>query len=110
MTNKLLLWGGALTLSAVALAGPKTYDLTLSAPMKAGSVQLAPGEYKLTVEGSNAIFTGAQTRQSVTVPVKIENSDTKYRATELDSAMQGGTAQITSIQLGGSKTKLEFGK
>ena len=110
MTNRWLLWGGALALSAVAMAGSKTYDLVFSAPIKAGSVQLAPGEYKLTVEGSNAIFTGAHTRQSVTVPVKVENGDTKYGATALDSTMQGSTAQITSIQLGGSKTKLEFGQ
>jgi hypothetical protein len=99
-----------LALSAVAMAGSKTYDLVFSAPIKAGSVQLAPGEYKLTVEGSNAIFTGAHNRQSVTVPVKVENNDTKYEATALDSTMQGGAAQITSIQLGGSKTKLEFGE
>ena len=110
MTNRLLLWGGALTLSAVAMAGSKAYDVVLSAPMKAGSVQLAPGEYKLTVDGSNAIFTGAHTRQSVTVPVKVENNDTKYEATAVGSTTQGGTRQITSIQLGGSKTKIEFGQ
>jgi len=110
MTHRFLLWGGALTLSAVAFAGPKTYDVTLPSAAKAGSVQLAAGEYKVKVEGSNAIFTGTQTHQSVTVPVKVENADTKYGATALDSTMQGGTAQITSIELGGSKTKLEFGQ
>jgi hypothetical protein len=52
----------------------------------------------------------AQSRQSVTVPVKIENGDTKYNATALDTTKQAGTEQITSIELGGSKTKLEFGK
>jgi hypothetical protein len=110
MTNKLLLCGGALALSAVALAGPKTYSLVLSSAAKAGSAQLAPGEYRLKVEGSNAIFTDSQNHQSVTVPVKVENSDTKYNATALDTTKQGESVQITSIELGGSKTKLEFGK
>ena len=110
MTHKLLLWGGALTLSAVAIAGPKTYDVVLPSAAKAGNVQLAPGEYKVKVEGSNAIFMGAQSRESVTVPVKVENAGTKYSATALDTIKQGDSLLITSIELGGSKTKLEFGQ
>jgi hypothetical protein len=110
MTKKLPLWLGALALSAVAIAGPKTYDVVLSTSAKAGSTQLAAGEYKVKVEGSNAIFTGAQNRESVTVPVKIENGDTKYSSTVLDTSKQGDSVLITSIELGGSKIKLEFGK
>jgi hypothetical protein len=44
------------------------------------------------------------------VPVKVENTDTKYSATALDTTRQGDTQQITSIELGGSKIKLEFGQ
>src|ERR1700692_2267498 len=110
MTNRWLLWGGALALSTVAFAGAKTYDVTLSSATAAGSVQLAPGEYKLKVDGSNAIFTGVQNHQSFSVPVKIENGDAKYNATTLDTTGQGSAAKLTSIELGGSKTKLEFGK
>ena len=110
MTNRLLLWSGALALSVVAFAGSKTYDLTLSSTVKAGSAQLAPGDYKLKLDGSNAVITGAQNGKSVTVPVKVENGNTKYGSTTFDSTTQGGATQITSIELGGSKTKLEFGK
>ena len=110
MTHKLLLWGGTLAFSALAIAGPKTYDIVLSSAAKAGSVQLAAGEYKLKVEGSNAIFTEVQTRESFTVPVKVESTNTKYNSTALDTSAQSGTQQITSIELGGSKTKLEFGQ
>ncbi|MBZ5636544.1 MAG: hypothetical protein LAO55_25755 [Acidobacteriia bacterium] len=110
MTNRLLRWGAALAFSAVAFAGSKTYDVLLSSGAKAGSVQLAPGEYRLKVEGSNAIFTGTENRQSFTVPVKVENTNTRYSATALDTVKQGDTVKITSIQLGGSKTKLEFGQ
>jgi hypothetical protein len=110
MTKKLPLWLGALALSAVAIAGPKTYDVVLSTSAKAGSTQLAAGEYKVKVEGSNAIFTGPQGRESVTVPVKVENGDTKYNSTVLDTSKQGDSVLITSIELGGSKIKLEFAK
>lgn len=110
MTNKLPLLIGALALSSLAIAGQKSYDVVLTAPTKAGSVQLAAGEYKVKVEGSNAVFTDEHTRASFTVPVTVENSNTKFDATSLDSTTQGNTAQITSIQLGGSKIKLEFSK
>lgn len=110
MTMKLRLWIGALALSTVAMAGPKTYNVTLSNPMTAGSTQLPSGEYRLKVEGTNAIFTSSHTHESVTVPVKVENSETKYNLTSLGTTQQGDTTQITSIRLGGTHTKLEFGQ
>jgi len=110
MTNRFLLWGAALAFSTVAMAGPKTYDVFLSEGAKAGNVQLAAGEYKLKVEGANAVFTATENHQTFTVPVKVENTETKYNSTALDTTKQGDTVKITSIQLGGSKTKLEFGQ
>jgi hypothetical protein len=62
------------------------------------------------VEGTNAIFTDQHTRASVTVPVKVENEPEKFSSTALDTTKQGGATQITSIELGGSNMKLEFGK
>jgi hypothetical protein len=62
------------------------------------------------VEGSNAIFTDEHTRTSFTVPVTVENTNTKFNSTALDTTKQGDTARITSIELGGSNVKLEFGK
>lgn len=109
MTNKLPLLIGVVTLSTLAMAGPKSYSVALSAPTKAGSTQLAAGDYKLQVEGTNAIFTDSH-RASVTVPVKVENSNTKFKSTSVDTSTQSGSQQITSIELGGSNTKLEFGK
>lgn len=110
MTNKLPLFIGAMALSTLAMAGPKSYNVSLSAPTKAGSVQLAPGDYKVKVDGSNAIFTDEHTRASFTVPVKVENAQTKFNATTLDTKTQGNTTQIVAIGLGGSKVKLDFGK
>jgi len=110
MINKSLLSVAVLTLGTVAIASAKSYDVVLEHAVKAGNVQLTAGEYKLKVDGSNAVFTEARTRQSVTVPVKIENGDKKYQDTEIDTAKQGEADQIKSIELGGSKTKLEFGQ
>lgn len=99
-----------MTLSTVSIVSAKSYSFSLATPMQAGSAQLAPGDYKLEIEGSNAILTDKKTRKSVTVPVKVEETSTKYDSTSLDSSSAGGTAQITAIKLGGSKTKIEFSK
>jgi hypothetical protein len=108
MTNKILLCIAALSLSAVASA--KSYSVVLSNPMKVGTAQLMPGEYKVKVEGSNAIFTDQKTQKSLTVPVKIDTAEKKYYSTEIDTAKQGDMDQIKTIELGGSTTKLEFGQ
>jgi hypothetical protein len=110
ITNKLTLFIGAVALSTVAVAAPKSYNVVVSTPMKAGKIALAPGDYKVKVEGTNAVFTDSHTRESITVPVKIENSGAKFTSTALDTTKQGDTTQIKSIELGGSNTKLEFGK
>ena len=110
MTKKLLLWVGVLTLSTVAVVSAKTYEIVFSTPVQLGTVQLAPGTYKLSVEGSNAIFTDTKTHKSVTVPAKVEDGSTKYKITSLESATQGTVTSIGGIRLGGTKTRLGFGQ
>jgi hypothetical protein len=104
MTSKSLLLIGTLALAGIASA--KSYDIVLSAPAKAGSVQLAAGEYSLKVQGSNAIFTNVETGKSVTAAVKVENGAKKFEQTAVDSTGN----QIKSIELGGSNTMLELGE
>jgi len=42
--------------------------------------------------------------------VKSEETNTKYDVTSVDNVTQGSTVQINAIKLGGTKTKLGFGK
>ena len=108
MNTKSLLLIGTLALAGIASA--KSYDIVLSAPAKAGSVQLAAGEYSLKVQGSNAIFTNIDTGKSFTTAVKSEDAGRKFSTTAVDSSSNNGTDQITAIELGGSSTKLELGE
>ena len=109
-TNKLILSVGIAALSMVAFAAPKTYDVVFSKAVQAGTTELAPGEYKVALEGTNAIFTPAHTHNSLTVPVKVESSNQKYVANAIDTIKAGNKLQLKSIGLGGSKTKIEFGQ
>ena len=110
MTTRSLLIVGALTLSSIGIASAKSFDIILGAPAMAGSTELKAGEYKLKVEGTQAVFTEAQGSKSITVPVKIENSDHKFGQTSVETSNQNGMDNINSIGLAGSNTKLEFGK
>jgi hypothetical protein len=108
MTTKSLLLIGTLALAGIASA--KSYDIVLSSPTKAGSVQLAAGEYSLKVEGSNAVFTNVETGKKFTTAVKSEDAGKKFNATAVDTDSKNGSDQITAIELGGSSTKLEMGE
>ena len=110
MNGKSLLVVGALTLASLGIASAKSYDLVLSAPAMAGTTELKPGEYKLKVDGSQAVITDQQNAKSVTVPVKVENSDKKFDYTTVESSKQGGMDTIQAIDLGGSNTRLTLGQ
>ncbi|HWC99939.1 MAG TPA: hypothetical protein VG456_24435 [Candidatus Sulfopaludibacter sp.] len=106
--KKSFILAGVLSLSAICFAGSKSYDINLSNPAKAGSVVLAPGQYKLQVQGTNAVFTDQKTRKTFTAPIKVETSAKKYQFTSVDTAPDAGSEKITSIELGGSTTQLAF--
>ena len=109
MKIRMLLLAGTLSFSMFSVANAKSYDITIDNPAKAGPALLAPGEYRVKVEGSNAVFTNVRTDQKFTAPVTVENSAKKHENTAVESNVQGGTEQIKAIELGGSRETLEFG-
>ena len=110
MTVKSIFMVGALLLSTVSLVSAKTYDIHISSPTMAGNVQLPAGEYKLKVDGTNAVLTDVDNDKKFTTTVKVETEDKKFEQTAVVTDDSKGTNQIKSIELGGSTTKLEFGE
>ncbi|HTB19341.1 MAG TPA: hypothetical protein VK708_14575 [Bryobacteraceae bacterium] len=111
MNGKSLLMVGALALASLGIASAKTYDIILEHPANAGTNQLKAGEYKVKVEGSQAVFTDARNgKSSISVPVKIENGDKKFGDTTLETDDQTGVSNIREIDLGGSNTRLMLGQ
>jgi len=108
MTTKSLLILGALGLASVGIASAKSYDIVLTDPAMVGTTQLHPGEYKLKVEGNQAIFTDVQNSQTFTASVKVENANAKFDDTRVESTHQGDMDHINRIDLGGSTTQLAF--
>jgi hypothetical protein len=108
MKNSLVL--GMLFVSSLCFAGQKSYDVIFSAPATVGGVQLAAGEYKVKVDGANAVFTDAHSFKSVSTAVKVETSTKKFQYTAVDATKDGSVDKVNAIELGGSTTKLEFTK
>ena len=107
--KKSLVLGVVLSLSSLCFAGQKSYDVIFSAPATVAGVKLAAGEYKVKVDGTNAVFTDSN-RKSVSAPVKVENGAKKYRATAVDASKGTPADTVNAIELGGSTTRLEFAK
>jgi VCBS repeat-containing protein len=99
---------GVLAVSTLSIASAKTYEITLATQSKAGNVPLKAGQYRLKVEGSNATFVNVENGKTATAPVKVVSTDKKFETTTVDASKEGDTSLIKDIELGGSKTKLEF--
>ncbi len=93
----------------LAVASAKTYDVSMSAPATVGTVQLAPGDYRLAVNGSKAVFTSIKdSHKTFETNVKVENADKKFPFTAIESRKVEGRNHVDNIELGGTKLKLEF--
>ena len=110
MSKTSFLLVGVLSLCGIAAAGTKSYNISLAVAAKAGALQLAAGDYKLKIEGSNAIFMEPQTLKTFTAPIKLVPAARKFSYTAVETAEEGGSERITAIDLGGSATQVEFTK
>jgi hypothetical protein len=108
MTKRSLLLLGVLAMVTLPIASAKSYDIAFSGPTMVGNAQLPAGQYTLKVEGSNAVITNGDNYKSVTAPVKIESIDKKYDETAVVTIRKGDAQHVSVIELGGSKTKLDF--
>src|SRR3954447_4595040 len=109
LMKKSFVLGVVLSLATVCFAGQKTFTIVLDKVTTAGAVKLAPGEYKVKIDGTNAVFTDSKYK-SVTAPVKVETSAKKFNYTAVDAVKTGTGDSINAIEVGGTTTKLEFAK
>jgi hypothetical protein len=107
--KKSFVLGVVLSLSTLCFAGQKSFTIVLDKATTVGSLKLAPGEYKVKVDGSNAVFTNSKYK-SVTTPVKVETTEKKFKETAVDTVNSNDGAAVTAIQVGGTTTKLDFSK
>lgn len=91
-------------LAGLALAGTKSYTITLYQPSVIGNTELKAGSYKVDVLDQKAVIHNGKTTSEV--PVKVETNDSKYADTSVRFNTDGGKYRVQEIHLGGTKTKL----
>jgi hypothetical protein len=96
-----------LTAFTVREGQAKSYELNLVRSIAAGAVQIPPGAYRLEVKEGKAILTNTASGKSFQFPVKVTNTDEKFKDTSVQTSGGGNSEQLKSIQLGGSKVRLE---
>jgi hypothetical protein len=91
---------------ALVVASAATYRVTIVQPSVVKGNELKAGDYRLNVQNDKVTIING--KQSIEVPVKIENVEQKYDSTAVRYSDQGGKLTISEIRLGGTKTKLVF--
>ncbi|HXS94937.1 MAG TPA: hypothetical protein VN736_10050 [Candidatus Limnocylindrales bacterium] len=107
MTTKNFVAIAALALSTLSIASAKSYEILLPTATQVGAVQLAAGQYRVKVEGSNAVFTNVRSEKSYTAPAKIETTQ-KHEDTAVQTKKDAAGERMESIDLGGSNQTLGF--
>jgi len=86
----------------------KSYKINLSFGAKLGSNEMAPGSYKVSVDGNSVHIVNSNSGKGFDAPVKVETGETKFDHTAITTEKIGEAVQIREIRLGGSKTLLNF--
>ena len=97
-----------LALTSFAFAGVKHYDVTFGVPAMLGSTSVESGQYQLSFDGSKVTLVNANTRKSVEATATVQTSEKKFSETVVQSKRVDGKDLVNSIQLGGTKTALDF--
>ena len=96
-----------LALVAVSLVSAKTYHFAVSDPAQAGTAQLTAGEYRLKLDGSQAVLMD-KTGHQIDTGVKVEEAERKFDHTAVTTTQENGTVRIESVELGGSNKRVVF--
>ena len=107
MFKKLVILALMSVVLVTAKTSVKTYTVHFSETVKAGSVDLKAGEYKLKVEGSQVVFTDQRGKQ-IEASATVESTDRKFDRTSITMSTADGTSRLVSIQLGGSNNTVKF--
>ncbi len=95
-------------IAGLALAGVKTYTVSLLQPAMLGRTELKAGDYQLQVDGVKVVVHSGKT--TAEAPMRVETNGSKYENTTIRLSESNGKQRITEIRLGGTTTKLVFGE
>jgi hypothetical protein len=87
---------------ALGIAGAASYSFTVTDPIWIGNTQLKPGQYKVEMQGGEAVFKNG--KQTVEAPAVEEKADKKFPYTSFESV----DSKVREIHLGGTSTTIKL--
>jgi hypothetical protein len=93
---------------SLSILSAKSYEIILDTAAKAGNLELKAGKYNVNLDASKVRFTDVNSGKSVETTAKIVSADKKFDSTMVDTKQVNGATQINEIDLGGTKTKVQF--
>ena len=92
-----------LAMMALSIASAATpYELTLLDTFSVGKAELKAGDYKVEIQGDNAVFTIG--KKTVMIPATLGKSDQPFASTVFVSQK----SKLREIDLGGTQDKIVF--
>ncbi len=91
---------GFATLALAVASAASKYTVNLADTTWVGDKQLKAGQYKVEIQGDQAVFESG--KEKIQVPATVEKSDRKFPYTELDAS----NSRLREIHVGGTNTKI----
>ena len=105
MKTKILLF---VAIAGLSFAGIKSYEVTFDSTAVLGPMEVESGHYQVSFDGSKVTLVNENTHKSFETTATVQTSEKKYSETAVESHRDGGKLLVNEIQLGGTKTALEF--
>jgi hypothetical protein len=105
MTKKFFLTFAAAALMVASAA--EKHNITLFQPSFVNGTELAPGDYRMELDGNKVTI--SKGKQKVEATVKTEVADNKFSSTSIRYANAEGKYKVQEIRLGGTNRKLVLG-
>lgn len=94
--------------AGLSVAGAKSYDITFSNPAVLGATEVPAGQYTLKLDGSKVLLTNPTTGKHLEADATVQAMPTKFSETVVQSKHVDGKDLVDEIQIGGTKTALDF--
>lgn len=93
--------------AGLSVAAAKSFDVTFTSPAVLGSMEVPAGQYQLKLDGSKVTLINSNGKK-MEADATVQAMPTKFSETTVQSKHVDGKDLVDEIQLGGTKTALDF--
>lgn len=94
--------------AGLSVAGAKSFDVTFTSPAVLGAMEVPAGQYQLKFDGSKVTLINPSNGKRLETDATVQSMPTKFSETIVQSKHIDGKDLVDEIQLGGTKTALDF--